>query len=72
MKEIARLELGYYWPDGRRAYMAVDNEGQRYRGVLDEPDLAQDLRERGRRRAAEYTWARTAELTAAAYAEVAP
>ena len=39
MKEIARLELGYYWPDGRRAYMAVDNEGQRYRGVLDEPDL---------------------------------
>ena len=39
MKEIARLELGYYWPDGRRAYTAVDNEGQRYRGVLDEPDL---------------------------------
>ncbi|CAN5687909.1 glycosyltransferase family 1 protein [soil metagenome] len=40
--------------------------------LLDDPDLAEDLRRRGRDRAATYTWARTAELTAAAYAEVAP
>lgn len=40
--------------------------------LLDDPDLADDLRRRGRARAAGYTWARTAELTAAAYAEVAP
>lgn len=40
--------------------------------LLDDPDLADDLRERGRARAATYTWARTGELTAAAYAEVAP
>ena len=40
--------------------------------LLDDPALADDLRGRGRARAATYTWARTAELTAAAYAEVAP
>jgi glycosyltransferase involved in cell wall biosynthesis len=40
--------------------------------VLDDPVLAADLAERGRARAATFTWARTAELTAAAYAEVAP
>ncbi|MGN6696390.1 MAG: glycosyltransferase family 4 protein, partial [Aquihabitans sp.] len=40
--------------------------------ILDDPTLADDLRARGRARAATYTWARTAELTAAAYAEVAP
>ena len=38
--------------------------------VLDEPGLAADLRRRGRARAATtYTWERSAELTAAAYAE---
>lgn len=40
--------------------------------ILDDPALADDLRARGRARAATYTWDRTAELTAAAYAEVAP
>jgi glycosyltransferase involved in cell wall biosynthesis len=40
--------------------------------ILDDPALADDLRARGRDRAATYTWERTAELTAAAYAEVAP
>lgn len=40
--------------------------------LLDDPTLADDLRARGAARAATYTWARTAELTAAAYAEVAP
>ena len=40
--------------------------------VLDDPHLADDLRARGRARAATYTWSRTAELTAAAYAEAAP
>ena len=40
--------------------------------VLDEPALAADLRARGRARATTYTWDRTAALTAAAYAEVAP
>lgn len=40
--------------------------------VLDDPGLADDLRRRGRARAASFTWDRTAELTAAAYAEVAP
>jgi glycosyltransferase involved in cell wall biosynthesis len=39
--------------------------------ILDDPALADDLRARGRARAATYTWERTAELTAAAYAEVA-
>ena len=40
--------------------------------LLDEPSLAADLRARGRARAGGYTWERTAELTAAAYAELAP
>lgn len=40
--------------------------------VLDDAALATDLRARGRLRAATYTWDRTAELTAAAYAEAAP
>ena len=40
--------------------------------VLDDPVLADHLRARGRARAAEFTWDRTAALTAAAYAEVAP
>lgn len=40
--------------------------------ILDDEGLADDLRARGRARAATYTWDRTAELTAAAYAEVAP
>jgi glycosyltransferase involved in cell wall biosynthesis len=40
--------------------------------LLDDPALAADLGRRGRVRAATYTWDRCAELTAAAYAEVAP
>ena len=40
--------------------------------ILDDPVLADDLRRRGRERAATFTWERTAELTAAAYAEAAP
>lgn len=40
--------------------------------VLDDPRKADDLRARGRQRAAAFTWTRTAELTAAAYTEVAP
>ncbi|MEO6629599.1 MAG: glycosyltransferase family 1 protein [Aquihabitans sp.] len=40
--------------------------------VLDDPSLAADLSARGRARASTYTWDRTAALTAAAYAEVAP
>jgi glycosyltransferase involved in cell wall biosynthesis len=39
--------------------------------ILGDTALAADLRTRGRARAAEFTWARTAELTVAAYAEVA-
>jgi glycosyltransferase involved in cell wall biosynthesis len=39
--------------------------------VLDDPALAERLRTRGRAQAQQFTWARTAELTAAAYAEVA-
>lgn len=46
--------------------------GEALERILDDPDLADDLRERGRVRAGTYTWARTAELTAAAYTEVAP
>ena len=38
--------------------------------VLDDPALADELRERGRIRAAGYTWDRTADLTARAYREV--
>ena len=40
--------------------------------ILDDPALAANLGARGRARAATFTWERTAELTAAAYAEVAP
>lgn len=40
--------------------------------VLDDPARADHLRAAGRERAAGFTWDRTAELTAAAYAEVAP
>jgi glycosyltransferase involved in cell wall biosynthesis len=39
--------------------------------VLDDDDLAERLRRAGRKRAAETTWATTAELTIAAYEEVA-
>jgi glycosyltransferase involved in cell wall biosynthesis len=39
--------------------------------VLDDDGLASRLADAGRGRVAEYTWARTAERTAAAYAEVA-
>ncbi len=46
--------------------------GEALARLIDDPALADDLRERGRQRAATYTWARTAALTAAAYAEVAP
>lgn len=40
--------------------------------ILDDGDLAAALRTAGRARAAQYTWARTAAGTAAAYAELAP
>jgi glycosyltransferase involved in cell wall biosynthesis len=40
--------------------------------VLDDPGHADALRAAGRARAATFTWERTAALTAAAYAEVAP
>jgi glycosyltransferase involved in cell wall biosynthesis len=40
--------------------------------LLSDPDTVEELGRRGRRRAAEFTWRRTADLTAAAYAEVAP
>lgn len=40
--------------------------------LLDDPVLADDLRQRGRARAATFTWEETAARTAAAYAEVAP
>lgn len=40
--------------------------------IIDTPETADDLRRRGRARAAGFTWERTAELTAAAYAELAP
>jgi glycosyltransferase involved in cell wall biosynthesis len=39
--------------------------------ILADPSLAQRLRERGRARAAEFTWERTARETAACYREVA-
>lgn len=39
--------------------------------VLGDPALAEDLAERGRRRAGAFTWERAAELTAAVYREVA-
>lgn len=38
--------------------------------VLEDDDLAGSLRDKGRRRAATYSWSRTAELTARAYARV--
>lgn len=50
----------------------VGSVGAALARVLDDPVLAEDLRVRGRARATTYTWERTAELTAAAYAEVAP
>lgn len=40
--------------------------------LLDDTALADDLRVRGRARAATFTWERTAELLAAVYAEAAP
>lgn len=50
----------------------VDDIATAIARLLDDPDLATDLRRRGHERAATYTWEHTAELTAAAYAEVAP
>jgi glycosyltransferase involved in cell wall biosynthesis len=46
--------------------------GSALAAILDDPALADDLRRRGRDRAAGFTWARTADATAAAYAEAAP
>ena len=40
--------------------------------VLDDPARADRMRAAGRERAEQFTWSRTAALTAAAYAEVAP
>ncbi|MGH2997181.1 MAG: glycosyltransferase family 4 protein, partial [Gaiellaceae bacterium] len=59
----------------RGAAVLVDPQDHRSIGngierVLREPALARELREAGPRRAAEYTWARSAELVAAAYEEV--
>lgn len=49
----------------------VDALAGAMRAVLDDPALAAALASAGRDRAAAHTWERTAELTAAAYAEVA-
>ena len=46
--------------------------GRALASVLDDRALARDLSKRGVARAATYTWERTADLTAAAYEEVAP
>lgn len=46
--------------------------GEALRSLVDDPAEADRLRTRGRARAATYTWERTADLVAAAYAEVAP
>ena len=49
----------------------VDGLAAALRRVLTEPGLAASLRERGLRRAASFSWARTAELTRAAYEQAA-
>ncbi len=46
--------------------------GEALTRLIDDPALAEDLRQRGRARAATFTWEATAAATAAAYAEVAP
>ncbi|HRW36938.1 MAG TPA: glycosyltransferase family 1 protein [Aquihabitans sp.] len=48
-----------------------DAIGEALAAILDDGALAADLARRGRLRAAEASWARTAELTAAAYREAA-
>ena len=56
-----------------RAFVENRRESaQELASVLDDPARAEQLRIAGRERAAGFTWDRTAELTAAAYAEVAP
>jgi glycosyltransferase involved in cell wall biosynthesis len=40
------------------------------RSVIEDAEFAEELRRRGQERAAEYSWSRTAELTARAYARV--
>lgn len=42
MMGIARLELGQRRPDGTRPYLAVDSAGQRWRGLLHDPELVSD------------------------------
>ncbi len=49
----------------------VDGMAQAIARILDDPGLRQSLVERGLRRAASFSWARTAEATARVYAEVA-
>ncbi len=51
--------------DDRRAWMET------LRGVVAEPDRLCALRERARRRAAEFSWTRTAQLTREVYAQAA-
>lgn len=46
--------------------------GEALEALIDDPAEADRLRARGRVRAATYSWERTADLVAAAYAEVAP
>jgi hypothetical protein len=42
MTEIARLELGRRRPDGSREVAVVDAQGHRYKGILTDPELADD------------------------------
>lgn len=46
--------------------------GGALRRIVEDPALADELRARGRDRAGTFTWQRTADLTASAYAEAAP
>ena len=48
-----------------------DAIGAALASVIADPDLAADLRLRGRERAARYTWAASAEAAAAVYREAA-
>ena len=64
--EVAGPDALLVDPDDHRAV------GEALATLLGDPAAADDLRTRGRARAATYSWSRTAELVAQAYAEVAP
>jgi glycosyltransferase involved in cell wall biosynthesis len=63
-REICGEAAAYFPPDDAAKISAVIER------ILDDPELAHDLREKGDRRSAEFTWQKTAEETFGVYSRI--